>query len=176
MRQHLLHMCDLTSGITRTLRLLPESRSPLLLQVCFRGNTRLRLLQSDPSVLRRFCDTDRLLSSARTRFAHPEFFRCWPVWGTPTGPETVRLSRGDGKWLARGQNGVLTPTGRCAPQDRNCGILRQMRWDGSTKAAAPSSGTYCASSCPRRAPGQHKMAWHPHLLGACSARADEVIE
>lgn len=26
------------------------------------------------------------------------------------------------------------------------------------------------------APGQHKMAWHPHLLGACSARADEVIE
>lgn len=38
-RQHLLHMCDLTSGITRALRLLPGSHLPLLLQVCFRGNT-----------------------------------------------------------------------------------------------------------------------------------------
>jgi hypothetical protein len=28
-------MCDLTSGITRARRLLPESQSPLLLQVCF---------------------------------------------------------------------------------------------------------------------------------------------
>lgn len=27
----------------------------------------------------------------------------------------------------------LTPTGRCAPQGRNCGILRQTQWDGSTK-------------------------------------------
>ena len=26
----------------------------------------------------------------------------------------------------------LTP-GRCAPQGRNCGILRQTRWDGSMK-------------------------------------------
>jgi len=31
-------MCDLTSGITRAQRRLPESHSPLL-QVCFRGNT-----------------------------------------------------------------------------------------------------------------------------------------
>ena len=38
-RQHLLHMCDLTSGITRAQRRLPESHSLLLLQVCFRGNT-----------------------------------------------------------------------------------------------------------------------------------------
>ncbi|MCP1845110.1 hypothetical protein ACVIHI_001968 [Bradyrhizobium sp. USDA 4524] len=37
-RQHLLHMCDLTGGITRALRLLPASLRPLL-QVCFRGNT-----------------------------------------------------------------------------------------------------------------------------------------
>jgi hypothetical protein len=37
-RQHLLHMCDLTSGITRAQRLLPESHSSLLLQVYFRGN------------------------------------------------------------------------------------------------------------------------------------------
>src|SRR5260221_6998399 len=27
-----------------------------------------------------------------------------------------------------------------------------------------------ASSCPRRAPQQHKMAWHPHLLGAARQR------
>src|SRR5260370_574177 len=27
----------------------------------------------------------------------------------------------------------MTPTGRCAPQGGNCGILRQTRWDGSMK-------------------------------------------
>jgi hypothetical protein len=31
-------MCDLTSGITKAQRLLPESHSSLLLQVYFRGN------------------------------------------------------------------------------------------------------------------------------------------
>ncbi len=36
-------------------------------------------------------------------------------------------SRHSGLWRS------LTPTGRCAPQGRNCGILRQTRWDGSMK-------------------------------------------
>ncbi|MEY9416182.1 hypothetical protein ABIF66_005101 [Bradyrhizobium japonicum] len=165
MLQHLLHMCDLTSGITRTLRLLPESRSPLLLQVCFRGNTRLRLLQSDPSVLRRFCDTDRLLSSARTRFAHPEFFRCWPVWGTPIGPETVRLSRG--------RREVARPRSKWRiDSNRTLRAPRQELWYppsnamGRTKAAAPSSGTYCVSS-PGSGTAQNGLASSPlrRLLG-----------
>jgi len=37
-RPYLLQMCDLTSDITRAQPLLPQSHSPLLIQVCFRGN------------------------------------------------------------------------------------------------------------------------------------------
>lgn len=151
MRQHLLQMCDLTSGITRTLRLLPESRSPPspasgatrgfgsrnpTRQCCVAFATPIDSSAASMSALER---SDEIFS--------PCVLPVLACLGMPTGPETVRLSRGDRKWLARGQSGVLTPTGRCAPQDRNCGILRQTRWDGSMKAAAPSNGTCCASSC-----------------------------
>ena len=31
------------------------------------------------------------------------------------------------------ENYAIDPTGSCEPQGRNCGILRQTRWDGSMK-------------------------------------------
>jgi len=35
--------------------------------------------------------------------------------------------RGGSEVNGAGQNGAFDPTGRCAPQGRNCGILRQTR-------------------------------------------------
>ena len=159
-------MCDLTSGITRAQRRLPGRIRPF----CFRsasGATR-GFGSCNPT---RQCCVAFATPIDSCRALGPDLLTLSSSGVGPFGARQparkLSACRGeDGKWLARGQNGVLTPTGRCAPQDRNCGILRQMRWDGSTKAAAPSSGTCCASSWPRRAPGQHKMAWHPHLLGA----------
>lgn len=116
MRQHLLHVCDLTSGITRALRLLPESRSPLLLQVCFRGNPRLRLPQSDLSVLLlRHRSTPRpprcLLSTARTRFAHPEFFRCWNRPGScPLIERRPEVARPRSKWRIDSNRTLRAPS------------------------------------------------------------------
>jgi hypothetical protein len=39
----------------------------------------------------------------------------------------------DGRLNSRLERPTRMATGRCAPQGRNCGILRQTRWDGSMK-------------------------------------------
>lgn len=51
----------------------------------------------------------------------------------PTASDNVRFREKTGSSPPTAKMKRLTPTGRCAPQGRNCGILRQTRWDGSMK-------------------------------------------
>src|SRR5438046_1534652 len=59
-----------------------------------------------------------------------------PAYGTklPNGDVRSTVAIGGKPDMTRTAHSVeKTPTGRCAPQGGNCGILRQTRWDGSMK-------------------------------------------